>query len=416
MTNVRRANRCLIIAALLAALASAACAGDCRAPEAVTAFGEWFDPSVILDASPIAWTQVIDPAIPGFQASALKLLFGSITGTDHHWALVVRDEDYRVLASFGAKDFQDSNGELSGKRWTGRLPASKVRVDLLASPSSDARIQILAGIALPQESSNQRLFSVQGQQPQWIGLYSKDSANVRPKRAGDAVGMLVSGHWNAHTGKKDSWCCSGVMISRDIMLTNWHCGGAVGMPERSYWDSDVCENTLVDLGWDDGVVSRQYNCMEVLAKERRLDIALIRLRPVVGYGGAAGDPIHAHLALENGSELADLFIVHHAMCKPKLLSTNCRVVSKAYQNWTDASAQTDFSHNCDTEPGASGAPVFDIAGRIVGLHHLGFARDNQCNALDRINKAVQIQEVVKFLKSDTVKIYKPNLAAEWGLE
>jgi hypothetical protein len=207
-----------------------------------------------------------------------------------------------------------------------------------------------------------------------------------------------------------------VMISRDIMLTNWHCGGALGMPEQSYWDSDVCENTLVDLGWDDGVVSRQYNCVEILAKNRRLDFALIRLRPVVGYGGVAGEPIHVQLPLDNISELANLFIVHHAMCKPKLLSMPCGVISKVYNNWMDASTQTDFSHNCDTEPGASGAPVFDSAGRIVGLHHLGFARDDQCNPLDKVNKAVQIQEIVKFLKSKGLKLDKPNLAAELGLE
>src|SRR5262249_25151525 len=150
---------------------------------------------------------------------------------------------------------------------------------------------------------------------------------------GDAVGMLVSGHWDAQTGKKDSWCCSGVMIASDLMLTNWHCGGAVGMAEQSYWNSDVCMNTLVDLGWDDGVVSRQYNCTGVPIKDRRLDFALIRVQPVVGYGGAAGEPVHVRLAPANVAELSDLFIVHHAMCKPKLLSAQCRVVAKSYNNW-----------------------------------------------------------------------------------
>jgi hypothetical protein len=200
------------------------------------------------------------------------------------------------------------------------------------------------------------------------------------------------------------------------MLTNWHCGGVVGMPEQSYWGNDVCANTLVDLGWDDGVVSRQYHCAEVLVKDRRLDFALIRLRPVVGFGGVVGEPLHAQLALEKVSALTELFIVHHAMCKPKLLSMQCRIVSKAYTNWMDTSTQTDFSHDCDTEPGASGAPVFDNDGRIVGLHHLGFTRDDQCNPLDKINKAVQIQEIVRSIKGDELKRAKPNLAVELGLE
>ena len=47
---------------------------------------------------------------------------------------------------------------------------------------------------------------------------------------------------------------------------------------------------------------------------------------------------------------------------------------------------------------ASGAPVFDVSGSLVGLHHLGFARDNQCKPIDHVNKAIKISDIVGFLR------------------
>lgn len=406
------------IAAGLIALASTARAQPQCGPESVTAFGQWFAPGTVLSASNP--TRRVRHGIADFAAESVRLLIGVTAGTDRDWNLVIRDTSYRVLASFGAEDFRDERGGLGRRRWTGRLPAAEVIADLVASPTSDVRIEISTGMALPKQSADTRLFSiVRDDGEPWSELYERNQ-DVTPKRAGDAVGMLVSGAISAQTGEKRTWCCSGVMLSSDVMLTNWHCGGSseIQMTPGNYWNEDVCDNTVVDLGWGKGAVSRQYNCVKVLKRDRRLDFALLRLRPVIGAGGTSGEPSRVRLserAVESGQ---DVFVVHHAQCKEKLVSARCRVVLPSYPGWKASEAagsansqpQTEFSHDCNTEQGASGAPVFDTGGKLVGLHHVGFARDNQCRPVDRVNKAVKVRDIVKFLRDSD-----PDLAKELHL-
>jgi hypothetical protein len=399
-----RVPRILFAAGLLVAAYTSATAQQCRPAEAVTSFGRWFEPAVSLTSS--SSLQKIDSGITDIQVASLKLLVGVASGTDRDWNLVIRDLNYHVLATFGASDFADNSSGLTRKRWTGRLPAGVVRADLVARHPSDMHIDIIAGVAFPNESSDQRLFSIQGPQPAWQDLYESDS--IAARRAGDSVGMLVTQQFSPDTGWEASWCCTGVMVARDIMLTNWHCGGSTGIPANSYWNSDVCANALIDLAWDNGHVARQYNCVEVLARDQGLDFALIRIQPVVGMGAGSGEPVHVQLM--DAVSATDVFVVHHALCKPKLVSSHCQIRATAYENWLDPTKQTDVTHNCDTEPGASGAPVFDMSGQLVGLHHLGFKRNEQCVAVDQLDKAVRIGAIIGYIKDQ-----KPVLLGELHL-
>jgi V8-like Glu-specific endopeptidase len=71
-----------------------------------------------------------------------------------------------------------------------------------------------------------------------------------------------------------------------------------------------------------------------------------------------------------------------------------------------AVAGTEITHRCDTEPGASGAPVFDANGRLIALHHLGFKRNDRCEPLDRVNKAVEIRHILNHVKMTAADIYE----------
>jgi S1-C subfamily serine protease len=400
---------CLIVLAL----PDVSLAQTCTATESITStsFGQWFDPSITLNSNQTS--QSFDSGLPNI--SSLKLFLGA-KKTEHSWNIVIRDGQYHVLATFGSKEFgADGAGREKG-RWTGRLPSSQVIVDLIAPNEPNAAVDVIAGIALPSSSSATRLFSIQGQTPKWQPLYKSSSATE--KRAGDAVGMLV-GAAVLDDGQKYSWCCSGVEVTSDLFLTNWHCGGAQGMPEKAYWNTDVCNNTVVDLGWDDGLISRQYSCADVVATDKRLDFALLRLRPVVGPGGTVGEPVRAQWGGDQIGAVSNIFMLHHAQCLPKLTSGSCHVISTSIPAWTNdeggagapASGRRDpfpvFTHDCDTEPGASGGPIFDFRGKLVGLHHAGFARDAQCHAIDSVNKAIKIDAILEFLRDS-----RPALSSE----
>jgi V8-like Glu-specific endopeptidase len=59
-----------------------------------------------------------------------------------------------------------------------------------------------------------------------------------------------------------------------------------------------------------------------------------------------------------------LFIAHHASGKSKSFSVNpCKVVEVS---------NSEITHNCDTSPGVSGAPLIRTSDlTIIGLHHRG---------------------------------------------
>ena len=389
------------LAALLATVLAVGrtwAAAECRPPESLTSFGTWFDQEIELTARDP--DRVVNAGTWLSDAQTMRLLLQVRSGTDRRWHLLVRDQAYHVLATFYPEDFAAADGTGSVSRWTGRLPVASARVDLRADATSDIRVAVIAGIAMAAAPKGERQYSTQHDVPAWRDLFDQSSP-VAARRAGDAVGMLLGGSFDPDTGQHATWCCTGVMVSKTLMLTNWHCGGADGTRLESYWNHDTCANTLFDLGWDSGTVSQQYACGEVVAKDRTLDFALLRVRPVIGAGGGAA---HAAFAPIAPGPLPDsVFLIHHALCQPKLLSDRCHVRAGSFPSWVDPARTTEFTHDCDTEPGASGAPVFDAAGRLVGLHHLGFA----CTPPDKANKAIGMSEIVDYLA-----VNAPAAAAE----
>jgi len=396
-----------LLGALL--LATPALAQRCKLAEAVTSFGAWFTVGARLTPAYPDYTVVAQA--PQLVARSMKLRMEVAGGSDRQWHLIVRDPEYRALASFGPDDFVGDEGRLNRPRWTGRLYHDRVHIELVtAKRDADIVLTISAGIALPAESTEQHVFSAQDiQNPRWKELHG--SQDTRPRKAGAKVGMLMAGQQTPQ-GDKGAWCCSAVMIGPDLALTNWHCGGDNSwMKSADYWQGSVCANTTLDLGWDGGEVRRQYNCVAVEALDERLDYAVLRLRPVVGAGGMVGQPLYERLAAAPAPAIGNAFVVHHAMCKPKLLSSSCSVRSLVHANWLADGTMTDLTHDCDTEHGSSGAPIFDDEGRLVALHHVGFKRNPQtCEAEDRVNKGVRITDIVAHIKAS-----RPALAVELNL-
>lgn len=332
------------------------------------------------------------------------------------WSLLITDSSGRPLLALQESDFLFNPGELASELWTPRLEGRSLKLHLnVPNPTTTSmRIEVVDMIIMPSEVKGLVFSAKDASNPDYSSLYSfsassQDDTN-KVVRLGDRVGMLV-GRGLDRNGKVASWCCTGVFLSSEVLLTNWHCGSAGGSSQWKGQTNDIVvdRNWIGDFDGNSRVTKTgyraEYRVTEILGSPNAmLDYALLRLAPVKGN--------HLHTdymrPLEFGSTLRageGLLIIHHAECKPKAVSLNCRVKDVVFRNWKTSGLNTDFTHDCDTEGGSSGAPVFNDRGQLVGIHHLGFeARsDGKC---DRRNKAIDIRQILTDIK-------KSKVAEDW---
>jgi hypothetical protein len=364
-------------------------APQCSGHESITRLGQWFDANLVLTRAS-ARAPLPAPTSSTYPPIAMRLLLRAQVVGDGKWRLVIRDPQQRTLVVLAAEDFGGAQGQ-NAERWTGILRTGRVLFDLQnADPT--VRIQVLSGVGLPK-SGSENVFSLQGSTPTWKELHSDQILDPPMQRSGEAVGMLQSAM--VVGGAKPSWCCSGVMVSPTLFMTNWHCGGTAAVMDEDYWKA-ACDNAVIDLGWDGGTTRRQFSCNRIVAADKALDFVLISVKPVLG-DGAATRAIPATLSLAAITAQEQVYLVHHAKCQIKLVSANCHVDKPNFRGWMAPLSDTqgpDLTHTCDSEPGSSGGALFDASGRLIGLHHTGFDRNAQCQATDHVNKAVRIGEIV----------------------
>lgn len=411
----------LVLAVLLLAAGPVNAAPACRPAELVTGFGDWSEQDIEITAQ-----APVQPASPRTQdnmpAVTLRLLMAVSSPGTAPWTLSLYDALGHLVGMFDKTAFTGPGATL----WTGRLPGPTLTLALTGGDAA-TKVVVRGGVA-QKFSTDGTAFSLKNPPiAEWSTLYPvRDSSGVISgsipdavrRTAGDKVGMMIaSADFPAGVvngvrlqAERESWCCTGVMIGKDLFLTNWHCGG--GIRGRTAWDSDVRAGALVDLAWENGPIRRQFSASNIAFKDERLDFAILRIKPSVGADGGFGGALP--VAIRPGAPVAGtkLFMIHHAQCAPKMISSNCTIIKASRAAWTDDPATAtdlpDIEHDCDSEPGASGAAVFDLSGRLVALHHLGHARGPSCPA-DAVNKAVGIGAIMAL-----VRIRDPALATELG--
>ena len=175
-------------------------------------------------------------------------------------------------------------------------------------------------------------------------------------------------------------------------MTNWHCGGhpRLGIREADMWEPEtgLCENSIVDLSWDEDESSRDYICKAVELPDADLDFVLLRLVPINMKDTASG------VTLRRTDIIRDqgVVMIHHPLGEAKRISLDhCSVRDPKKEGWRKV-GDGEFTHTCDTEEGSSGAPVFSKDGILVGLHRAGFQVEK--NVCDRLNKAVRMGPIL----------------------
>ncbi len=326
-----------------------------------------------------------------------RIVLGSNAGCD--WNLTVRDVNYHVIQTLAPADFESINF-----RWTARVPGTAINLDLRRCKNGvTPDLKYDEYIEVASEQSLDSYYSAKNfNAPDYQNLYppTLTADNVSPRYLGDYVGFIMGSY------REETWGCSGVMIRSDLFLTNWHCGrpSTSDLPLDQTWKQEIWQNAIIDLSWDDDSISREYYVVERVALLQDLDYALLRVLPITNSGVPRYSPINQSQMTVN----QPLTIVHHPRgLRKQVSSTQCSVVNRDFKGWF-GTADTDFTHRCDTESGSSGAPVFNSRGELVGLHHIGFEYDSSCQA-DGLNKAVKIQKIISDIQRQRPDVIIPGL-------
>jgi hypothetical protein len=308
--------------------------------------------------------------------------------------LVIKDNELRVVDVFRMREMP-----IGVPMWSRRGVGNRATLRLVLPDGDPTQVKIVRTIGMPAEADKKSsYYSLQHEgQAQYHDIFPgpgqlETRASGRVKVIAESVGMVLAGSGDGSR----TWCCSAVAVDEDLVLTNWHCGGDPDMLPERYWNDSVCAQTLVDMSWDGDDVSHEYQCVRVIADQAR-DLALIQVRgvedaePLVPVRLASGDTV---------TGLVDL--IHHPECKRKQATESCHIVGLA---GVGPATATEFTHDCDSEGGSSGAPLFDDQLHLIGLHHAGFRREaSTCRALDKVNRGVRLEEVRAFLASARVEL------------
>lgn len=374
----------------------------CLPKELVTRFGDWTAESILVTKD---GSQSVQPAtVNGDAPEAMRLLISAPQPGQAPWKLTIRNGAGHLLALIDQSQFPDAIASL----WTGRLDASRVTLSLRGG-DDQTQIEVRGALALPKPGKDEAIFSIKSDKPDWRSLYPTTSA--MQSDLGEAVGMLSAGKVEGAVPQRATWCCTGVMVGSDLFMTNWHCGG--GASGEAGFGAEVASGAIVDLEWETGSpVRRQFYVTKLELSDEKLDFAILRVHSVAGGPASLTSAVPVKISTAPPTANEAIFMIHHAQCLPKLVSTDCRVVSPQRQSWigkpAGASDRPELTHDCDTEPGASGAPIFNADGQLIALHHLGFATGPQCTS-DRLNKAVKIGAIAA-----RVRAVRPDIANQLG--
>ena len=394
---------------ILMAVASLAAAPAFSASEngaAATDFGRIFAPNKKLTLA--ARTATVAHVWPGVMARYYRLRLRVSNPSGAPWSITFKSPLQQLLSAFDSrqKDCESNEG-----CWTRRLKGESIRVEFATSdPSMSATI--LTGLFMPDKAQNPFYSPIAGKAIEAFSELgsSEDEGALKIRRAGERLGLFATSA--TRNGTPASWCCSGVRLTKELFLTNWHCGAPEEASDIEFWQdgakSQACKNAIVDMSWDEDDISREFACRGVPYSSKTYDSAVLRLGTLPD-GDDLTEPFNP-LAISGSVPVAgmELRVVQHDACSPKSVARFCNVQRADVPSWSSQSlpaAQTEFSYNCPTEGGSSGSPVYEASsGALIGLHHRGY--DAADPAAPKENNGVKIKQILDNIKEKDLALYR----------
>ena len=365
-------DRLLSIVAALA-LGAGAAAGAETPP--VTSFGIAFKPFDAKLSKNRRTVQITKP-FPEDSPRYYRLRIKVDNPQREDWTISVRSPVGQLLTTF---DQEETSCEDETGCWTVRL-SSKLPSVNFATESTAVRAEIVGAVYMPEEARHPFYSPMPNSIDEKLSSMSFSSPDERTAMHGlaDSLGLFIGSGNTADGLSVANWCCSGIRLTDDLFMTNWHCGAASGMRDEAYWpqgtNGNACQMGIVDMSWDDDDLGREFSCEKVEYTSKALDVAVLRLGTLAD-GLELSRPLRQPIVSEDPIRSGDeVMILHHPACKPKSVTRGCTVLKAGIRSWTGTDAdepKTEFTHNCTTEAGSSGGPVFSSALKMIGIHHLG---------------------------------------------
>jgi V8-like Glu-specific endopeptidase len=194
-----------------------------------------------------------------------------------------------------------------------------------------------------------------------------------------------------------TWVCSGFLVGVNTLITNQHCLSTTA----------DCNSALALFGYEYGVDpsnksvtlahGEQFGCVAVAPASNGLDLSAVTLE------GTPGDDAHwGHLTIAtsatpgpNPPTAPALWIIEYPQGQPKQISRVQCVVSTNSAPPSLGGHQIAFGHTCDTMNGSSGSPVLNSELKVVGVHFLGFVKDDPI--WSRQNRAINLEALSGFV-------------------
>lgn len=366
-----------------------------------TEFGVVFTPFVTTLSKSSNRIQIDAPDL-GVHPRYYRLRFQVKNPDATPWTITIRSPGGQMLSTF---DQTDERCQTDAGCWTVRLGSSLPTVRF-ETPSDNAKAEVVTGLYMPEQAKQTFYSPMQGSRDELISalnLTDDDEKSAMQDKA-ENLGMFIGSGPNKD-GDRVNWCCSGVRLTGDLFMTNWHCGAAEGQSDSAYWNTssafNSCQASLVDLSWDQDLQGREYSCRNVEFQDKTLDVAILRLGKLAD-GPLLTRPLSPPVLSDRHVAAGDtIAVLHHPACEPKSVTRNCSVKDPSVPSWVDSQVKTEFSHNCTTESGSSGGPIYAADGKLIGLHHLG-VKEGQA---DPANFAVGSEAILAAIKQKNAPLF-----------
>lgn len=179
--------------------------------------------------------------------------------------------------------------------------------------------------------------------------------------AGRAVAHLRVHPFAGEKKQTSPFLGTGWLITRDLIVTNHHVIHARSKSEPPASDDELARQAQATEAYFDYLDRDQLGalvrCRQLVAADRRLDYAILRLEQKVERKPLrlAVEPV----VVDEGRHVP-VNILQHPQGGPKKVALRNNLLSGANQQ--------ELRYFTDTRPGSSGAPVLNDSWQVVGLH------------------------------------------------